>query len=359
MKLKEIYLYNRAIYTSEKEDYIKAICTIKNIDKVVNLLDEFLKLYNLSELTNISNNYLEKLLINYFNKYQTGYLERQDFEYMSKIGLNNMILYYENMLIRNNEITKLLEIAKNVKIYNEKVLKVLLRQEEALYELYYETKDNKILNFMLDNTIIISEYELFVHLLNDDYKERFTDKLIEDNSLTQILINLNNGYYYDILKSWRKHKEILYSEDIDAIARYRVYEKKDIEFLVNKLCELKEAKYIYKFLSDKYFITSELTIEQKQKLEKALKSTENIEYNFYYEFNKNKYKLIKRLGGFIAFLNFLDKYKDEFCDEEEMEKINSLCDLIYEKNDPSDENVRNILFCDDETCKVIVKKVKK
>lgn len=354
MTIKERYLYKKAVLMNKKEVYIDAINEIENLIVCADLLDKYLLDYNISSIYNSDSSKFEKILYCYFDKYETGNLETYDFEYLAKVGFKDIILYYEGTLIRKDEVTKLLEVISTTKIYEENVFK-FFKEKNRLYKLYYETKDSRILDYMLEDNITVDIFNGYAHLLNENYKEKFLDKMMKDNKVYEILNKINSRYHKDVLNGWKKYKEYLSTKDIYAIIQYKVYEEDDIQFLVTKACELMDAENIYLFLSDEYPITSELTIYQKEKLEKALKETRNIQYNFYYEYKKDKDELIRKMGGIAALILFIATNEIDL----EKEMHDELC-LLAEESLSNDTIVENALFKDEQKpCKVTAKRIKK
>lgn len=359
MTLKERYLYNKAISSRSKEDYINAIYEIdvlKNTDRVAQLLYYFLNTIELSYLDELSDDSLAILMTHYFNIYGLKNLNDLDFKYINKRGLSNVVLNYETLLINQNKTEDLIEVVKMSTVYDEKVLFPYLKEKNALHKLYYKIKCNKILDYVLESSVIKTYiYENYVLEINEEYKEKFLDKMMEDNKVYEILNAIDSDYHNDVLKGWRKYKDYLSTKDIYAIIQYKVYEEDDIQFLVTKACELMDAENIYLFLSDEYPITSELIIYQKEKLEKALKETRDIQYNFYYEYKKDKDELIRKMGGTAALILFIAT------NEIDLEKgmHDELC-LLAEESLSNDTFVENALFKDEQkSCKVTAKRIKK
>lgn len=357
---KEDIIYRLAMKNGSKENLIKAINKMESEEYIIQLCAQYLKKGYVTDLINSTYNKVnEELLLEVVKRNKsTLYLSQDEIKNLKMLGMINLVLY---LIKLRTDREKLIE---NIGIYDAELLEWLTKNSgiDILKNLYSKTKDNNILDIVLEKRISIETFIKFEDFLPNDYKIKFMDKLIEKCSISSIIDNIDTISDDAIIYMYRKKKEDLTSKDICTILDYKCYENSDIEFLINKLCEEAKAKYLYLLLIDEYDCLDKVSKEQKEKIERTLKETKSIEYNLYYEFYKGKDRLIKNFGGALALFVFLKANAYDFKNKETykyvLESIEEI--VVRELSEKEDVNIYNALFKNEEKYSVkVVKKRKK
>ena len=357
---KEDIIYRLAMKNGSKERIIKAINKIGYEPYLLDLIEKYLQNYEVIELINLTNNKVnEDLLMKVVKKQNDNHIIFYDeILELKKLGMDKLVL----AIIKIDDDKELL--VERTGIYDEELLNCLSNNSniDTLYILYCNTKDNNILNVILNQRLSIDTFASFEKVLPNDYKIKFMDKLIEECSISSIIDNIDTISDDAIIYMYRKKKEDLTSKDICTILDYKCYENSDMEFLINKLCEEAKAKYLYLLLIDEYDCLDKISKEQKEKIERTLKETKSIEYNLYYEFYKGKDILIKNFGGVLALYLFLKSNVYVFKDKETYKYVLESIEknVIRELSEKEDVNIYNALFKDEVkyTVKVLKKRKK-
>lgn len=338
---KENIIYKRAIKSSNSKKILSAIDVIENENYIFNLIEKYFKKNTLLELINENNSKItEDLLIKFFKikKYNTT-ISAEDLMYLKEIGMKKLVIF----MICSKSKEKQEKLILEAGIYAKELLKYLSSDIDFLYKLYVKTGDDSILDIVLLNNISVSIYDEFKCEINDIYQKKFIDRIIECNKISDILIKDNHFSEKEIIYMWKKLEYDLTSQDIYIIFESGYYEKEDIVFLIDRICDLKEAEFLWYFLV--VFEDEDLTVKQKIKLEKALKETNDLEYNLYYGIYKNKEKFIDAFGGTALLYSYIKMNEDSF---EFKEAFDSLCDYLEGKlrKDMCEkqEYLNNILF---------------
>lgn len=359
---KEYRMYQKAIKSNNKNKLINIINNMENELYLLNLVEKYIKEYSIIDLLELSNDKInEELFLRLFkNRTRNDLLSLADMLNLKKYDMENIIIAAIKIDFNANS------LIRDTGIYDTELLNYLASKNEilTLKKLYIDYGDNNILDVILSNDIMsIYTYTSFESLLPEEYKLQFMDKLMSKCNISTIIENINYISNDAIIYMYRKKKEDLTLEDVWTILENEALEECDMEFFVNKMCEIGTAEYLCMILIQNEETDSiiKLTNEQKERLEKALKETKNVECNLYYRYYKNKYKLFKDFGGVAALYIFLKANEKDFKFEniyvsiiQDIEKI-----IVDEYSNKQVNNV-SFLFKDEEKYSVkVVKKRKK
>lgn len=335
---KEYELYKKALKDQTKAEYLYAIKKISNIDFLSDLIEEYIeKGYDLKELLKVRNKSLQYALINCIRKDNFIPIKTtMDSKVLKDIGFNDVILEIEYRW-------KTLELAIITSVYDKRVMKILLKEDE-LHLLYKKTKDDLILEFLFQNHISISNFRDFKGLIRSKDREKMLNRINDSYNIYNILYNHKSFDESDLKYLCHLNVSKFSVAEAYDFLNIQCYYASDRQKLLDKIISSNEAEYLYMVLMNDSIT---LTEQEKKLFEKKLKQTKNIEYNFYYEFYKNRDLLISILGGCIVLKNYLESKKKLFTNTKRyLEVINIVNEMVNGEEFFVDTIVEDHLFKD-------------
>ena len=346
-----------------RDNLIEGIKTLPNVEQKKELIKEYMKFGNFSDLYrhgDIKN--LDRYIIELSQSGDPVTFNEYDFSFLEKAGKHDVILE----LYRNHSVEGSIRILKVTEVYNKEILnKVTINNNlEYLSDLYERTNDDNIINVIFENAgklDLFQVYDCFHSLINSTQNQRLLSLIISKEDYVKLY---NNSFKF-------KTDDLLYMTDVilNIIANPFVaimiinkgaYKKENIDKLINLICNGKKIREVYQLLTynEDFHFKYDLTNEQKEKLEKELRESGNVTLNICYNYYKDKESFIKKTGGLhkiVACLIALNEYDGKLIPELE-DDYNKYC------NDSRDEMIeQNLIFSDDAKPKIVkvVKKSKK
>lgn len=346
-----------------RDNLIEGIKTLPNVEQKKELIKEYMKFGNFSDLYrhgDIKN--LDRYIMEMSMAGDPVTFNESDYQFLEKAGKNEVILE----LYRNHSVESSIRILKVTEVYNKEVLdKVTINDNlEYLSDLYERTKDNNIVSVIFENASkldLFQVYNYFNHLITEKQKKYLLNLIVSINNFEEIYLKSHLIKYDDRIYITSK---VLDCTDDDEIANTIIdngaYIKEHIDKLINLICNGKKIREVYQLLThnENFHFKYDLTNEQKVKLENELKASGNEILNFCYNYYKDKESFIKKMGGFdkiIACLIAFDEFDPNLLPElsDDIEKYCKECkNVIIEQN---------LIFSDDAKPKIVkvVKKSKK
>lgn len=329
------------------ENYISAFTKVRNVDTLVELIDGYLNVdkFSLNDLLNINNKNIKIAFDLYMNS--EGFKRKwtkEELKLLKGKGFEDALLTLQRKitLIRIN--LNLLPFLVSVTgVYNDSLYK-LLEENNLLHELYKETKDNTIIEYLLGRFPNFNTYKNISKYLSNDERNKLLDNIVNYFISFNKKLDYKDFDAYDLKYICSKliQKNCMNAEYAYMFLWMDYYNKEDKDKLINVILN-GNPNVIYKTLINKAI---NLSKEEKEKLEKALRKTKNFEYNFYYCFKNNELELVESFGGYLMLQNFLLASND-FCDKNELGKIvgyiNSKIGISKEE---MHDNLNNIIFKD-------------
>ncbi len=242
---------------------------------------------------------------NVFNKYGSEVLD-----FLLKNVSDDFILKNEKNC---TNYSLMIEMALKTGVFDSYVLsKICDNNQFHLISSFYDENPELVFNYLEHKRITRDLYENVSALLDTDQKRSLLKKLSSD--LSEISKNIK--YFSDLPSDEREYLALLILENNDVTSEmlykllyFKMTTLKQTDKAVMLLSNMSDAKFIYRTLMD-----VALTEDNKVLLEKRLKATKSLEYNFYYEFYKRIDDFLILFGSFMALKMFLENsllFKDK------------------------------------------------
>lgn len=372
-KEKSKLLYYKSII--RKERLIEGLKTLKNEEYRLELLELYVIYFHLVGIYELGIEDIDKLLLR-LSKEKRHYItyHESDYLYLKDYGKKELLI--SMFYTRKKEDAK--EMVLTTGIYDDSILwniKVLFGLE-PLVELYKKTKDNDILAIAYGYDDAIELYKKFLPYIDDEWTEKYIGKISKECKISDILKEHKIFSKENLIKMWHSLYNTLTSEDVYDIFRTSSYNESDIKTLCDVLCKEKNPYYLCLILvceigdrDIRFGDLTELIQTEIKRLEKALRDTKNIEYNLYYDYYKNKDKLIEKFGSKINLVAYLNKNSKQFTNSYEYAIVKKKLEsemLQDAENQINEDEINSFLFRDsddvkqnEENSKKMVKKDKK
>lgn len=349
MLIRGIGEYHKREKKFSYENYINAFIKVRNVDTLVELIDGYLNVdkFSLNDLLNINNKNIKIAFSLYMNS--EGFKRKwtnEELKLLKQKGFEDALLTLQRKitLIRIN-ITLLPFLASTTGVYNDSLYK-LLEENNLLHELYKETKDNTIIEYLLGRFPNFNTYKNIRKYLSNDERNKLLDNIVNYFISFNKKLDYKDFDAYDLKYICSKliQKNCMNAEYAYMFLWMDYYNKEDKDKLIDIILK-GSANVIYKTLINKAI---NLNKEEKEKLEKALRKTKNFKYNFYYSFKNNELELVESFGGYLMLQNFL-LTSNKFSNKDELNKI---IEYINSKIGTNEEemynNLKNIIFKDED-----------
>lgn len=280
----------------------------------------------LSEILAINNKNMQDALVKMIDKLSSlnfDSIKDEDIKLLVHKGYYDFIVALERDLEKKEDSSHLFDVVIASRIYNDNELFSLYRAN-LLHELYAVTKEPNILKCILSHGVKIFYMNDFRKILPREYRIKFLDDII-DNILISYYKDPNKFNmieYFDTFEIDYICEKMLSDNKMNIDYAFffleyiysRKVNRENESALLDKILLSKNPKYIYLLLD---VCSNEKSIKL---LEKALKETNDFEYNFYYNLKKNKAGMAEIFCGTFALKLFLEN-NTQFKDKSELNKI--------------------------------------
>lgn len=274
---------------------------IKDINDPIKLEESvisYLKDYDLESLLKINKYGIEDILIKNISNNILLFDSEDNLLVLKKYNYKKLIIELERRY-------DTLKVASIVSIYNDDILE-LLTNKRQIHLLYLNLKDEYIIQYILSKKFNIDIYFDIRNFLDYEINYKFLDKLIDEYPINNVLSKRKEFDKNELKYICSKTLDKLTAEQASLFLELNLYNTRDEkqEQLVDIIANDGDPKVLYYTLIN---CISIITHEQYSKLELALEKTNDIQYNFYYQYHLDKTRLIAIMGGYLLTLKFIEK----------------------------------------------------